>query len=133
MSMVDDIKKLDLRPFERHRTIRLRSVVRQPTQHPTKTCAAILTKLRAEGIELPGPDHHYRIHRVHAGHHQRSAGAWSWSLDWRSDNDDNTGRPANTYNEIGSRWSAAECIKHDCELHQNRFGTEMIPKQAKRL
>ena len=81
--------------------------------HPTRTCAGILKLLREQGVDMPGPDHHYRISRTRAGHWQRSAGAWSWALDWKSDDprDPNKGRPYQAYQSIGSQWPASQCAK----------------------
>lgn len=45
------------------------------------------------------------IHRTRAGYWQRSAGAWSWSLDLvRKDG-------GLVYDSFGSQWSATECAR----------------------
>jgi hypothetical protein len=128
MSLIDDIKKLDLSKYER--TKRPRKIGTGETQHPTKTCAAILKKFRAAGYELPGPDSDYRIRRVHAGHHQRSAGAWSWMLWWEGTGE----RPLLSYGDLGSRWPASACMKEECDVHRNGLGhNELVPRTARRL
>lgn len=80
-------------------------------KHPSKSCTRLLRFLREQGVELPGPDRHWRIVRTRAGYWQRSAGAWSWSLEWRSDNGDLTGAPTAAYHSIGSQYSVSECLK----------------------
>lgn len=124
MSIIDDIKNLDLSKYERPKKMRRRSS--SPTQHPTKTCAAILKIYRDVGYDLPGPDENYRIRRVYAGHHQKSAGAWSWMLWWEGEGD----RPLLSFGDMGSRWPAAECIKQPCEVYANGLGHfELIPQR----
>lgn len=128
MSLIDDIKKLDLSKYERPR--RQRAARTGETQHPTKTCAAILKKFRDAGYDLPGPDSAYRIRRVRAGHHQRSAGAWSWMLWWEGTGE----RPLLSYGDLGSRWAASVCAKEECEVYRNGLGhNELIPKATQRL
>lgn len=128
MSLIDDIKKLDLSKYER--TKRPRKIGTGETQHPTKTCAAILKKFREAGYELPGPDSDYRIRRVRAGHHQRSAGAWSWMLWWEGTGE----RPLLSYGDLGSRWPASICIKEETYVFRNGLGhNELIPNSATTL
>lgn len=100
-----------------------------PVKHPTKTCAAILKHAREHGFELPGPDENYRIARIYAGHHQRSAGAWSWSLMWDHSKGQSPSLEASGY--LGSRWPASECAKPGVKFHRGiGYGTEMIPAGA---
>lgn len=131
MTLIDDIKKLDLSKYERPYKPR-RARTNAPTQHPTKTCAAILAKYRALGFDLPSPDENYRIHRIHAGHHQRSGGAWSWSL-MEIDPNDGLQRPVKGYGDMGSRWPASVCIKEDCVIHTSYGNSELIPKNTRRV
>lgn len=50
--------------------------------HPTRTCKAVLKRLRSLGVSLPGPDEFYRVINLRTGRHQKAAGAWSWMLLW---------------------------------------------------
>jgi hypothetical protein len=79
--------------------------VRRATSHPTRTCRAVLVQLRANGLELGGGDEHYRVTNLRTGPSQRSAGAWSWALDWRGPG------PDRTYPGIGGYWPASLCAK----------------------
>jgi len=89
----------------------------------------ILKLCREAGYDLPGPDENYRISRVRAGHHQRSAGAWSWSLMW-----DISIAPipsGDACGQIGSRWPASDCVKQGVTFDKGiGYGIEMIPKGA---
>lgn len=59
------------------------------------------------GVQMPTtipPD--CEIRRVHAGHWQRSAGAWSWHLWSQSDSE-----AARILMGRGSQWTARECVR----------------------
>lgn len=93
-------------------------------RHPTRTCRAILKRLRALGEELPGPDHFYRVRNLRTGPHQRSAGAWSWALYWTGPSPDPT-----TFG-IGGYWPASLCAHPDSTLDRGRFGDSLDPSDA---
>jgi len=57
--------------------------------------------LRSEhGVDI-GPGYQFR--RIRAGHWQRSAGAWSWHLQWK---DEQGG-----HREIGSQWPVSYLLR----------------------
>jgi hypothetical protein len=76
---------------------------REPTALSRKLVAAVM---KAGWQPYADPDR-YVISRVYAGHWQRSAGAWSWSLDHLSD-DTNAKVDASL---VGSQFPAAECAR----------------------
>lgn len=105
-----------------------------PTKHPTAACRKVLKLLRANGFDLPivDDDEHYRVRRVYAGCHQRSAGAWSWSLDWSKEKDPTKDRPPGL-SGIGSQWPVGELFKGGIDIHTDRFGdTHLHPAPAKK-
>ena len=86
--------------------------------HPlaTRFSKRLVRRIRAAGRKLPLPDDRYAIERLRPGHWQRSAGAWSWCLSvmaWH--NVSRNGGPYiweadHTTMELGSQWSATECV-----------------------
>lgn len=47
----------------------------------SKLCDRLIRRLREEGVFDVEPDGEYRIRRTYAGWHQKSAGAWLWTLE----------------------------------------------------
>jgi len=90
-----------------------------PTQHPTRTCRAVLRALRAAGCEIEGPDEHWRITNLRTGHWQRSEGAWSWALDWAG--------PETRPTHYGGYWPASECGRPGATIHQGPGGISLDP------
>lgn len=54
---------------------------RRKGRNASKMSIELLKRLKAIGVELPGADDDYYIQKTNAGHWQRSAGAWAWSLE----------------------------------------------------
>lgn len=67
----------------------------------------LLALLRHHEIEWPLPVAQTRIDRIYAGHHQRSAGAWSWRLWFVTD----VTKPTPQFPSVGSQWTVAEILK----------------------
>lgn len=87
----------------------------------TATTSAVLRRLRSLGEAIPGPDDVWKISRTHAGCHQRSAGAWSWSLDLKQHN----GAPLELrrYDQVyGGYWPAKMCAKKGATIGEDGFG-----------
>ncbi len=104
---------------------RMRGPVK-PTEHPTRTCKAVLARLRELGAELPGPDENYRITNLRTGWSQREAGAWSWSLDWVGD------PQVFRSGDYGGHWPASMCAKDGATLSQGVHapGASLEPPNA---
>ena len=64
---------------------------------------------------FPGGIHNACIERLRPGHHQRSAGAWSWMLGWINEVD------GKSVAEFGSQYSAKEAIEDPLENIQVGF------------
>ena len=62
----------------------------------------------AAGWEPYGDPEKYVIDRVYAGRHQRSCGAWAWSLDYLDSDNSNAMVDAAS---VGSQFTASECAK----------------------
>lgn len=106
---------------------RLRKRLR-PTQHPTGTCKKVLSILRQNGHAVPGPDANWRIKRTNAGHHQRSAGAWTWYLDWEGPIDDPEIR--HYTGVVGGFWPASLCVQPGHTVDADSFGNIVIDPAA---
>lgn len=105
-----------------------RYMYRKPV-HPTPTCRRILALVRKTIPDLPGPDEHWRIARLHTGRHQRSAGAWSWALDWAGP-DSNTSARA-TSGTIGSQWPAVTVARYSFLLRgETGYDLEFDPPKG---
>lgn len=63
---------------------------------------------QARGLEFPGGEDNYYIHRSRAGWAMRAAGAWSW---WLDPIDPST----RNYPSVGSQWPA-KMVREDWEL-----------------
>lgn len=80
----------------------------------------ILALLGALGFQwgARGPPSDVHIRRVRAGRHQRSAGAWSWSL-----------AASGLHVSVGSQHTVAECLAmgaRGAELYQAQWGDVSI-------
>jgi hypothetical protein len=121
-SIWDKIKTVDLGLDRYAKPV---SKPRDPTKetvHPTRTCKAVLKRLRALGHEIDGPDEHWRVRNLHTGCHQRACGAWSWALEWAGPDGPNKTR------QIGGYHPASECAKEGATLDQDQFGhTSLLP------
>jgi hypothetical protein len=73
-----------------------------------KLAERIVTMLEAKGIKWHGGPSNAKIHRTHAGRHQRACGAWSWVLRPKIDHDGSTYW---TFPDIGSHSPASEIVK----------------------
>jgi hypothetical protein len=89
------------------------------------TTKAVLRRLRQLGENIPGPDDAWRIARTHAGCHQRSAGAWSWSLDLiaPSTRGIEHRRADSVY---GGYWPAALCARVGATIGDDNFGRRTL-------
>lgn len=70
----------------------------------SKLSVDMVKRLKAAGVPLAKADDAYCIQRTRAGRHQRSAGAWSWSLRRVSETD------YHMEIQIGSQWPAKELL-----------------------
>ncbi len=85
----------------------------------TSLAARLVRMLIAAGYEWPGGEKNARIRRTHAGHWQRSRGAWSWWLEPI----DRTGFTGAT--SAGSQWPASVVVRdhfvpdtgHEGDIH----------------
>lgn len=66
-----------------------------------------LVKIFVDGGYELGPSINWKLKRVYAGHHQRSAGAWSWYLHYIGE-----GQPPTGIHEFGSQYPAKLCASH---------------------
>lgn len=78
----------------------------------------LLKKLRALGVPLGGTDDLYSIRRTYAGHNMRSAGAWSWTLEY-SGPEHNEGIQAMA---TGSQWPVNFLLKRKLAADRDKFG-----------
>jgi hypothetical protein len=85
----------------------------------------ILALVRHHGIHWPVTESETSIRRIRAGHHQRSAGAWSWELYTKEHV--RCGR-------VGSQFAATEIARLGplrTEVYSNRFGDDdIIPSKG---
>ena len=80
---------------------------------------AVLRRLRALGHNIPGPDENWCIHPTHAGRHQHSAGAWSWTLDLVSHSA--ASQEQRRWNGIyGGYWPAKMCCQVGASIDDSR-------------
>jgi hypothetical protein len=87
----------------------------------------IAQQLIDEGY-IDGRSTDFYIRRTHAGHWQRSEGAWSWTLDVIDMN--NYSHPART-TQIGSQWPASHIRKVGFDVDQDSGNVCLIPKEMK--
>jgi hypothetical protein len=82
---------------------------------PSALSRRLVAQLQADGQDLGshGPDD-FHIHRTGAGHWQRSAGAWSWSLDLNEADYDPKTRPA----DFGSQWPVSVLLRPEAKPWQ---------------
>jgi|SaaInlStandDraft_6_1057023.scaffolds.fasta_scaffold47420_3 hypothetical protein len=97
----------------------------------TRTAKAIVAVCIDLGIKFP--DGHYKIRRTRAGHHQRSGGTWSWSLEGPYHHD---GSYHGSIMPIGSQSPATEVIRAHKQgrvcLYKEHFSdTELIIEPEK--
>ena len=85
------------------------------------TTKAILRRLRQLGCDIPGPDEMWSIRRTHAGHIQRSAGAWSWTLDLKNRTlaDEEHRKFDGVY---GGYYPAVQCARKGATLSSSGYG-----------
>lgn len=95
---------------------KVRQTFRRPRADKKSLKDRMLDKMRAEGIEVPGANSEYDLRRTRAGWAQRSAGAWSWFIIRRYDED---GAPMGEI--IGSCSPLKECVKKDAPIYPNRL------------
>jgi hypothetical protein len=88
----------------------------------------IVKMLEEYGQTWPGGTENAKIQRTHAGHWQRSSGAWSWYLR-PVDLDNNDGH---AFPDVGSIWPATEIAnpKAEVSIHVDTWGAyEFFVKQ----
>lgn len=79
---------------------------------------AVLRRLRALGEAIPGPDENWCVRSTHAGHVQRSAGAWSWTLDLVQHQLHPEQQPWSGI--YGGYWPAKMCCQAGASIDDNR-------------
>jgi hypothetical protein len=81
----------------------------------------LLARLRAEGIVPEDAD--AEIGRTFASRSQKTAGAWTWSVQWRD----------GTFRSAGSQWPMACCLAAvTLEAGAGEWGTDVDPPPADR-
>lgn len=121
----DAILALDLK-LPTPKPVRVRSG--KPTVHPTRTCKAVLDRLRECGVPLSGADENYRVVPTRAGPDQRSAGAWSWCIEY-------VGQEESAYSlsvqasDIGGHYPASVCGKPGASVNHSIGGWTLEPSR----
>lgn len=77
----------------------------------------ILQHWSEQEVDFPGDAKDYEIRRTHAGHWQRSRGAWSWVLiNYKIG-----------HQLCGSQYTATECVKKGFNIVNTPGGLELWP------
>jgi hypothetical protein len=94
-------------------------------KHATPLSRKLVAMVKEAGVELPGDDEFWVIERTYCGAVQKSAGAWTFTLEW-SGSSDNIARQWS--GSIGSQWPASYIVKHGVDsVAQNG---SIYPKDA---
>lgn len=81
---------------------------RRPTTASPLTLK-VLDRLKEVGVELPGDPESWVIERTYCGDVQKSAGAWTFTLEWKGSRDNH--EALGYSRQIGSQWPASLVAK----------------------